>query len=344
VPHIFVKDILICRLNHRSGGETSPSGIRRISLSRHFLRGVLSVLVCIGMFCLYAWIYIDILSLETPKHARLRKEYAELHSRVDLLRRRIETAEATLDQLNLRDNDVYRSIFGMEPVSEDVRRAGYGGTDRFDYMASSDFSGKLTATARYLNTVNKMAYVQSKSLDDIKQLSGRLGDMAVCVPSIYPVYKEKVRFASRFGYRVDPVSRSFSRMHEGIDLSGKRGLPVFATGNGVVREAGRVLSGYGNSVLVDHGFGYMTRYAHLDVILVKKGQKVSRGEQIGTLGNTGRSVGSHLHYEVLYRGRHVNPVTYLNEELSKAEYSAMVTEKEVPKTNKKKTYGKKRAK
>jgi len=151
------------------------------------------------MFCLYGWIYIDVLGLETPKHSRLRKEYVELHSRVELLHRRIEVAENTLDQLNLRDNDVYRSIFGMEPVSEDVRRAGYGGTDRFEYMAASDFSGLLTSTAKYLNTVNKMAYVQSKSLDDIKLLSGRLGDMVFCVPSIYPVYKGKVRFSSRFG-------------------------------------------------------------------------------------------------------------------------------------------------
>lgn len=320
-----------------------PSWRFRVSVSKNFLKGFAYFSLCIGLFCLYGWIYLDVLGLETPKHSRLRKEYAELHSRVDLLRHRIEAAEISLDQLNLRDNDVYRSIFGMEPVSEDVRRGGYGGTDRFDYMASSDFSGLLTSTARYLNTVNKMAYVQSKSLDDIKHLSGRLGDMAFCVPSIYPVYKEKVRFASRFGYRVDPVSRSFSRMHEGVDLSGKRGLPIFATGSGVVKEAGRIHSGYGNTILVDHGFGYMTRYAHLDMILVGKGQKVSRGEQIGTLGNTGRSIGDHLHYEVIYRGRHVNPLTYMNEEISKEDYAAMVTEKEVPKPQKRQGNGRRRS-
>lgn len=269
--------------------------------------------------------------METPKHSRLRKEYAELHSRVELLHRRVESAEYSLEQLNLRDNDVYRSIFGMEPVSEDVRRAGYGGTDRFGYLAASDFSGLLTSTAKYLNTVNKMAYVQSKSLDDIKSLSGSLGEMAFCVPSIYPVYKEKVRFSSSFGYRLDPISRSFRRMHEGIDLSGKRGIPVFVTGSGVVKEAGRARTGYGNTILIDHGFGYQTRYAHLDIMLVQKGQKVTRGEQIATLGNTGRSNGDHLHYEVLYRGKHVNPVTYLNEEITREEYAAMVTEKEVPK-------------
>lgn len=316
---------------HIRDEEKRTSRFRKTALSKGFLKGFAFFIGCVGLFCFYAWIYLDVLGLETPKHARLRKEYVELHSKLELLHRRIESAENTLDQLNLRDNDVYRSVFGMEPVSEDVRRAGYGGTERFNYMQGSDFSGHLTATARYLNTVNKMAYVQSKSLDDMKSLSGRLGEMAYCVPSIYPVYKEKVRFSSRFGYRVDPISGSFSRMHEGIDLSGRRGLPVFVTGSGVVKEAGRAHTGYGNSILIDHGFGYQTRYAHLDVMLVQKGQKVNRGEQIATLGNTGRSNGAHLHYEVIYRGRHVNPVTYLNEEISREDYAAMVTEKEVPK-------------
>lgn len=319
-----------------------PSVFGRIFRRKNFLRGVLSFCACLGMFCFYAWIYISVLHLETPKHAGLRKEYEELHSRMNILRLRVEDVEATLEQLNIRDNDIYRSVFGLEPVSEEVRRAGYGGTDRFDYLATGDFSGVLTSTQKYINTVNKMAYVQSKSLDDVKQLSGRLGEMASCVPIIYPVFKERVQVSSSFGYREDPVSHAYFKMHAGIDLSGKRGQPVFVTGDGVVKEAGRVFSGYGNTVLVDHGFGYMTRYAHLDAILVSCGQKVTRGEQIATLGNTGHTNGPHLHYEVIYRGRHMNPKNYMNNEMTDQEYSAMVKLKEVPKMNRRKANERKR--
>jgi len=279
-------------------------------------------------FCLlctfYAWVYLDVLGLETPKHAHLRKESAELHSRLNLLSHRIEAVESSLEDLQLRDNDVYRSIFGMDVISDEVRRAGYGGTDRFDYLASSDWSGLLTSTAGYLNEVNKMAFVQSKSLDDIFQLTRKVGDMALCVPSICPVYLNKVRFTSRFGFRTDPLTQSYTRMHQGIDLAGDKGQPIFATGNGKVLSVTYSRSGYGNCVEIDHGFGYVTRYAHLQKILVYRGQGITRGEQIATLGNTGRSNGAHLHYEVIFRGKHQNPANYYNDELSSEEYASIV--------------------
>ncbi len=279
-------------------------------------------------FCLlctfYAWVYLDVLGLETPKHARLRKESAELHSRLNLLARRIGTAEASLEDLQLRDNEVYRSIFGMDVIPDEVRRAGYGGTDRFDYLSSSDWSGLLTSTAGYLNEVNKMAFVQSKSLDDISQLTKRVGDMALCVPSICPVYMNRVRFASRFGFRTDPIGKTYTRMHQGIDLAGGKGQPIFATGNGKVLNVTYSRYGYGNCVEIDHGFGYVTRYAHLQRILVSRGQEVTRGEQIATLGNTGRSVGAHLHYEVIFRGKHKNPANYYSEDISSEEYASIV--------------------
>jgi len=180
-----------------------------------------------------------------------------------------------------------------------------------------------------------MAYVQSKSLDDIKQFSGRLAEMAYSVPNIMPVYMERVRLSSYFGHRVDPLSNSFTQMHDGVDLSGDRGLPVFAAAKGVVTEVVRSREGYGNFILIDHGFGYRTRYAHLDAVVVSKGQTVERGEQIATLGNTGRSNGPHLHYEVIYRGKHVNPLNYFSDDISKEEYASIIKLKVVPKKGRK---------
>lgn len=292
---------------------------------RWAFRTVLGVVSSCLLFAFYGWIYLEVLGLETPKHARLRKESAELHSRLNLLSKRIQTAESSLEDLQLRDNDVYRSIFGMDVISDEVRRAGYGGTDRFDYLASSDWTGLLTSTARYLNEVNKMAFVQSKSLDDISRLSRKAGDMALCIPSICPVYREKVRFTSRFGVRVDPIGKTYSRMHKGVDFAGAKGQPIFVTGNGKVVNVVYSRSGYGNCVDVDHGFGYVTRYAHLQMILVTRGQEVTRGEQIATLGNSGRTTAPHLHYEVIFRGKPQNPANYYNSDISSEDYATLVS-------------------
>ena len=173
----------------------------------------------------------------------------------------------------------------------------------------------------------KKAYVQSKSFDQVMLVSERAAEMALCAPTIPPVNYAHVRQASGFGTRVDPILKDRYGRHLGVDLapkSGKQGEPIYVTGNGVVKYVGYDAGGYGRYILVDHGFGYKTRYAHLSKALVVKGQEVKRGQLIGEMGNTGRSTGTHLHYEVIYMNRHVNPVNYYNKDILPEDYAAII--------------------
>ena len=172
--------------------------------------------------------------------------------------------------------------------------------------------------------LTKKAYVQSKSYDEVLSLARRAGDMASCVPAIPPITPDRNKFSvsSPFGYRTDPIHGS-SRMHTGMDFSMKPGNPVYATGDGVIESCGFEINGYGNCVVIDHGFGYKTRYAHLKVILVNEGIPVKRGEKIGEVGNSGRSTGSHLHYELFYKDKHINPYGYMDLDMPVEEYKAL---------------------
>ena len=211
----------------------------------------------------------------------------------------------------------------MEELSQDVRDAGFGGVNRYAHIQAVSSSEILVDAVRRMDIVYKKAYVQSKSYDEVSLLAKRAGDMASCVPALPPVALDKVRLSSLFGYRKDPFSGA-PRMHQGVDLSGNRGEPIYAAGNGKVVEVRNSFFGYGREVVVDHGFGYKTRYAHLHRMFVKVGDEIQRGQQIATMGNTGKSKGVHLHYEVIYRERRVNPLNYYNKEIVGEEYMAMV--------------------
>ena len=174
-----------------------------------------------------------------------------------------------------------------------------------------------------MDVLYKKAYVQSCSYEDVVVLARKNGEMVSCVPAIPPVQLDNIHLSSRFGYRSDPF-KGTPKMHNGLDFAGNKGEPVYATGNGKVIEAARNFFGYGNEVVIDHGFGYKTRYAHLDKILVKEGQMVERGEIVGELGNSGRSTGPHLHYEVSYRDRMVNPMNFFNSDLKGTDFEAML--------------------
>jgi murein DD-endopeptidase MepM/ murein hydrolase activator NlpD len=192
-------------------------------------------------------------------------------------------------------------------------------------QAASSSQSHMDAVKR-MDMIYKKAFVQSRSYDEVSLLAKRADEMAQCVPAIPPVALENVRLSSLFGYRTDPVYGG-RRMHQGVDLSGDKGEPIYAPGDGTVVTVKRNYFGYGREIVVDHGFGYQTRYAHLNTMLVKVGDKVSRGDQIATMGNTGKSKGVHLHYEVIYRERRVNPLNYYNEEVKGKEYMEMVRPK-----------------
>ena len=225
----------------------------------------------------------------------------------------------------MRDNTVYRSVFGMDRIPSDVRNSGFGGAERYTSIEGLIHSRQLISTEMKMDILTKKAGIQSKSLDEVSLLSKRAGEMAASVPNFNPVDMTtgRITITSPFGARFHPVYQQVM-VHTGLDLAGPVGEPIYATGDGVVESAEVDFYGYGNSIVIDHGFGYKTRYAHLRTMHVFKGKKVHRGDQIATMGNSGRTTGPHLHYEVLYMGNNVNPANYLNDDLTQEEYRSML--------------------
>lgn len=285
--------------------------------------GLVFVSVCMAVF--YFWIYSAVLGLDLPKTATLKKRNAEWCSEVERLNKRLDKHDEALSQLQLRDDDIYRSLFGMNEIPAEVRNAGFGGVNRYAHYGPGASGVLLKNVAMRLDVLTKKTYVQSKSFDELSALSKRAGEMASCVPAIPPMNpdKDKYRLSSSFGYRSDPFTGR-SKRHTGVDFAMKPGNPIYSTGDGVVESVKFELFGYGNQIIIDHGFGYKTRYAHMREIAVAEGMKVKRGECIGTSGNSGRSSGPHLHYEVLYKGNYVNPANYYDLSITTEEYATMV--------------------
>lgn len=305
--------------------ETLLYEIKEVSRKTIFAKATLVFLGSVALAVLYFFLYTFVLGRETPKMIALKRTNAEWVSRIEVLNRRLDGYEAALKGLEMRNDDVYRSIFGMNAIPAELRTSGLGGLKRYDYLADAHPGSPLVRTAVRLDVLTKEAYVQSKSFDEVATLSKRAGDMASCIPAIPPFCPEKGKYtlSSPFGYRTDPVYGG-GEYHGGQDFAMKRGVPIYVTGDGVVEYAKFSFNGYGNEILIDHGFGYKTRYAHLSTITVAEGMKLKRGDCIGESGNSGKTTGAHLHYEVLYRGERVNPMNFLDMDMTVAEYNAMV--------------------
>ncbi len=283
----------------------------------------------VAVAVLYLWIFTSVLGYDLPKTAFLKAERARWDARIDLMNTKLDRYAETLEALRVRDDDIYRSIFGMNEIPSGVREAGIGGVDKYEFLDGLEDNNRLKNTALRLDRLTRRTYVQSKSFDEVASVSKTAGDMASCIPAIPPIVPDeaKYRLSSRFGYRSDPFTGN-SKMHTGLDFAMKIGNPVYATGDGVVESVKFEFIGYGNSVTIDHGFGYKTIYAHLNSVKVIEGMKVKRGDCIAESGKSGRSSGPHLHYEVVYKGQKVNPANYLDMSMSVSEYSAMVRMRE----------------
>ncbi len=297
---------------------------KRSKLSQIFKSAAVFALT-LGMSVLYFWLYTSVLGLEPPKTVLLKKQNAEWCSKMEVMNRQLDGYEDALASLQMRDDDIYRSIFGMHEIPAEVRNAGFGGVNRYAHLDGVDQGGMLKSTTVRMDVLTKKSYVQSKSFDEVAQLSKRAGDMASCIPAIPPINPDpsKYRLSSGFGYRTDPVYGRSAR-HTGVDFAMKPGNPIYSTGDGVVESVKFEFFGYGNQVVIDHGFGYKTRYAHMRNIGVVEGMKVKRGECIGESGNSGKSTGPHLHYEVIYKGSPVNPSNYYDLAITPEEYAEMV--------------------
>ncbi len=309
--------------------ETLLYEIKEVSLKSKVFKGLLLFAGSVAMTILYIWLFTSVLGYDLPKTVFLKAEHARWDAKIDLMNTKLDRYAETLDALRVRDDDIYRSIFGMNEIPAGVRDAGVGGVDKYEFLNGLESDDRLKNTALRLDRLTRQTYVQSKSFDEVTSVSKTAGDMVSCIPAIPPINPDpsKYRLSSRFGYRSDPFTGS-AKMHTGLDFAMKIGNPVYATGDGVVESVKFEFFGYGNSVTIDHGFGYKTIYAHLNSVKVIEGMKVKRGDYIADSGKSGRSSGPHLHYEVVYKGQKVNPANYLDMSMPVDEYSAMVKMRE----------------
>ncbi|MDR0864083.1 MAG: M23 family metallopeptidase [Candidatus Symbiothrix sp.] len=264
---------------------------------------------------------------DSPMNQQLKKENKLLLTQYQILSKRIDVNEKVMEELQQRDDDLYRVMFNVDPIPSSIRKPGVGGVNRYEHLLTLHNSDLIISTTAKLDMMTKQLYVQSNSYDELTELIKTKEERVKNIPSIMPLAaKQKKGISSGFGMRIHPIYGN-ARMHTGIDLNADPGTPIYATGNGVVESAGWD-SGYGNAVVIDHGFGYKTRYGHCKEMKVRPGQKVIRGQKIATVGSTGAATGPHVHYEVIVRDKYDNPAKYFFMDLDPKEYEQMLLEAE----------------
>jgi len=272
---------------------------------------VLSVLMATGFIYTYSW-YFD-----SPEEVQLKNDKNQLQTQLHIYGQQLDSIHQYLSEVEDRDDDLYRILLGEDALEPEIRLAGIGGK-------SFKFTDDYLISQYDLDKAKARAAVQKSSFDELTYKAEQLEADLLSRPKITPIRKsEIVRFTSGFGYRTHPIYH-IRKFHEGVDITAVKGTPVYAASEGKVLIAGNMKDGYGNKVVIDHGNGYKTLYAHLDKILVRRGQKVSLAQQIGKVGNTGGSVASHLHYEVQKNDRVVDPAPYLYSQFSDEEFDQLI--------------------
>ncbi len=261
---------------------------------------------------------------DSPKEKMLNREINQLISQYEITQKKLQQVEIVLDDIQHRDDNIYRVIFEADPIPKTIRKAGYGGVNRYQNLKGYKNSDLIVSTTKKIDQITKQLYIQSKSFDYIITLAENKEKMLASIPAIQPVSnKDLSRMASGYGYRIHPIYKT-NKFHAGMDFSAKTGTPIYSTGDGTVYKVRKSKRGYGNHVVINHGFGYKTLYAHMSKYTVKKGQKIKRGDIIGYVGNTGTSVAPHLHYEVHKDGKKINPVNFYYNDLTPAQYEKML--------------------
>ena len=243
-----------------------------------------------------------------------------------VLNKKLEQVESALANIEKRDNNLYRVYFEASPIPEEQRRMGFGGVNRYNYLNGYENSDLIINTTERIDILTKELVIQSKSLDEIELLAKNNESLLSSIPTIQPISNSDLkRMASGFGWRTDPFTKKRKR-HWGMDFSAERGAPIYATGDGKISRADNRAAGFGNHVRIDHGFGYVSIYAHMDKIAVRKGNRVKRGDIIGYVGSSGRSVAPHLHYEIIKDGKKINPINFYYGNLSPTEFETLVNQ------------------
>ena len=266
--------------------------------------------------------------LDSPKEKILRRELNQMQEQYDVANNEIGKLSTAVGSLQERDANVHRQMFGMEPIDNGIWEGGVGGRDKYAHLNGfKNVGGSMVKTMQKIDKLKRQAALQSHSLDTIMMMLKEKEQMLSSIPSIKPVREDKlnrdIQLLSGFGVRIHPIHR-VRKMHKGIDFSSPHGTPIYATGDGVISRIERKRYGYGHNVMVDHGYGYETLYAHMSKIMVKPGQKIKKGERIGAVGSTGTSTAPHLHYEVHYKGNAINPIHFVQDGLEVKEYQDLV--------------------
>ena len=260
---------------------------------------------------------------ETPKDRLQAREIENLKLRYQILNKKMDQLDEVIASIEERDNNLYRIYFNSSPIPTEQRKAGFGGVNRYKELEGYDNSELVINTTKRVDMISKELAIQSKSLDEILSLAKGKEKLLAAIPAIQPVKNEDLsRMVSGFGYRNDPFTK-IRKMHNGMDFTAKTGTPVYASGDGVIERADNSMSGFGNLIIIKHGFGYTTYYAHLSKYKIRAGQKVKRGDIIGYVGSTGRSEAPHLHYEVHKDGVPINPINFYYGSISAEEYIAI---------------------
>ncbi|MFJ1401407.1 peptidoglycan DD-metalloendopeptidase family protein [Capnocytophaga canimorsus] len=260
----------------------------------------------------------------TPRELTLQREVKQYETYFQILNKKMKQMEEVLANIQDRDNNIYRLYFEAAPIADEQGKSGFGGVNRYEHLEKYNNSDLLINTTKRLEILQKQLVIQSKSLDEITYLAREKEKLLAAIPAIQPIQnKDLTRMASGYGWRTDPFTKA-RKFHYGMDFTAPQGTPIYAAGDGVITRADGNAAGYGEHIRIDHGYGYVSLYAHLSKYNVRVGQKVKRGDIIGFVGNTGRSQAPHLHYEVLKDGEHINPVHFYYGSLTTEEYAEML--------------------
>ncbi|MDZ7741445.1 MAG: M23 family metallopeptidase [Bacteroidota bacterium] len=310
----------------------NPKSLRyeevRVSMRQRFLKALFflaSVAAFSFVVVMVAWSFFD-----SPKERMLKREVENMKLQYAIFNDRLAEMSGVLEDLEVKDDNIYRVIFEAEPVPASVRKAGFGGADRYAKMDGYQNSDVIIETAKKLDQLTSQVAVQSESFDEVFRLAKNKTEMLAGIPAIQPVNnKDLRRLSSYYGYRIDPFYK-VSKFHPGLDFSAPTGTEIYATGDGVVKMVRNSRRGYGNTIIIDHGYGYETLYAHISEFKVKKGEKVKRGQLIALVGNTGKSTAPHLHYEIHKHNKTVNPIYYFFNDLTPEEFEKMLELSTIP--------------
>jgi murein DD-endopeptidase MepM/ murein hydrolase activator NlpD len=280
--------------------------------------------VATGLVFAFITIALAFKFLDSPKEKIQKREIAQLHLQYEAMQNKMQNVAVVLNDMQERDDNIYRVIFEAEPIPNSIRKAGFGGVDRYKKLQGYDNSNLMVETMQKLDKLSKQMYVQSKSFDEIVDMAKNKSQLMACIPAVFPLKDKDInRISSGFGWRTHPITKE-NHVHAGIDLSAPEGSPIYATGDGIIERADNLAQGYGNHVVINHGYGYQTLYGHMTKWAVRQGQKIKRGDLVGYVGSTGLSTSPHLHYEVIKDGNKIDPIHFFFNDVKPDIYAQML--------------------